>query len=698
MAGFGQSPAARKGESRGGAPAAKSALSPSASWDGTAESGFETVPTDPERTTAKPAVHLIDLPCQFFDDELTVSAMAFANDGGTLIGGIDRVRFHFEGNVADVIEPQLRTFTRFDGSTYRLPCYTVTLEKPAGTSGDTHLYIEAIPADATMQSRVIGPFDFFPRDPFANGTLHDIDLTVDDTQPVVAGSNYHDFTAAHTYVNAQNAENPRITIRSNPAAGFHEIKRGHWAGYAPKGWLTIEADIPVVFDRPAPFVDEATAYSGQAARPNLDGIWFKGPNITLELQRQSLYTEFDSQQHGCAFDGIRIRNSAGIGFIWMGTHRQLGVARGKNYFLDSLISDVPNAFNEARLARGNINSGGWWDYASNAKCLVGNICSDHSSAEAMVHTLALTAQYTGTGSTATLEMSGVNSASTRTVTAKVDGETVGTLTVRNVGATFNPSNAEFPSDVVDWINTLPDWTATLEDDTYKASMLGLSTNLGTSFGPQDAKSAPLELYARPDPHNDWWQAQIVWGDPYPPFENVIAYGNIAYDFAGQKLFLSTFNPLNDVFFVNNALHDLDGVSAEPKGDFFSQFDRGEHSHVVVAHCSIEQGLLLRTNTTDPYGADEYCLIAASVFGGIEWEGTPDADLSIAGNHTFTGTTAPAGASGHSIGGTVDSLFADAGAGDFAPEGALAENLKAPVVLHDLAGNRRASSCAAGAIG
>ena len=176
-------------------------LQPSSAWNGTAGSGFSSLPSDPTRTTAKPVVRLIDPPNQFFTDELTISVMAFANDSGTLIGGIDRVRFRFEGESIDVLAPALRLFVRHDGSTYRLPCYTVQLKRPAGTSGLADLYIEAIPSDATMQSRVLGPYQFG-----LTPTKHDWSATVG------TGGDYADPTTAAIAARTALAQNPLITF------------------------------------------------------------------------------------------------------------------------------------------------------------------------------------------------------------------------------------------------------------------------------------------------------------------------------------------------------------------------------------------------------------------------------------------------------------------------------------------------------
>ncbi|MDP2130302.1 MAG: hypothetical protein U0975_08815 [Erythrobacter sp.] len=70
-------------------------IAPAGAWTGTAASGFTTIPTEPVRTTAKPALRLITPPSQWFTDTLDVGVMAAANDGGSLFNtlGIADVTF-----------------------------------------------------------------------------------------------------------------------------------------------------------------------------------------------------------------------------------------------------------------------------------------------------------------------------------------------------------------------------------------------------------------------------------------------------------------------------------------------------------------------------------------------------------------------------------------------------------------------------
>lgn len=54
-----------------------------------------TLPTDPVRTAAKPALRLLMPPRQRFTNTLVVRVVALANNGGLFIGEIDCVRLNF---------------------------------------------------------------------------------------------------------------------------------------------------------------------------------------------------------------------------------------------------------------------------------------------------------------------------------------------------------------------------------------------------------------------------------------------------------------------------------------------------------------------------------------------------------------------------------------------------------------------------
>ena len=255
------------------AAAALPLLLPSAEWTGAPGSGFASVPADPVRTTAKPAIRLLVPPHQRFTDLLTVGVMAMANDQGTLIGGIDRVRFHFEGRSLDVVAPRFHVIEDANGIARRYWGYWINLARPTGFAGEARLYVEAIPADATMQRRVIGPYNFLPRT-----TLYDGRVTVDPDAPAVPGSNYHTVGAAIGYHRASANDATLITV-TKPLVEDIDNTTTTGAVYVGKGYCTITATAPVVFAK--------SGFSGDVAsqcRLGINRLHFKGRNITFDMQ------------------------------------------------------------------------------------------------------------------------------------------------------------------------------------------------------------------------------------------------------------------------------------------------------------------------------------------------------------------------------------------------------------------------------
>ncbi|MDY7098692.1 MAG: hypothetical protein SXU28_11190, partial [Pseudomonadota bacterium] len=182
-------------------------LSPAAQWDGTAGSGFSALPTDPTRTTAKPAVRPLFYP-QRYDSSLVVGALAMAIDSGSLFNtlGIREVRFHYEGNTVTVTQPKWQAIPTLRGQRLYYGWW-VNLQKEIGRIGDADLYIEAIPRDGTMQSRVIGPFAMDPVD-----DIYTHSITVEPSLSEIAGQRYQTLDAAAAFLNGEEAINPLVTL------------------------------------------------------------------------------------------------------------------------------------------------------------------------------------------------------------------------------------------------------------------------------------------------------------------------------------------------------------------------------------------------------------------------------------------------------------------------------------------------------
>lgn len=654
-------------------------VSPSSAWNGTAGTGFSSTPADPARTTAKPAVRLIVPPNQAFTDYLVIGVAAWANNGGSFDNcGLQSVKFHYEGSTATVSRPSFYSFPDANGNTVTyFGWWCVLLHN--GTNGDANLYVEATPKDTSMQNRVVGPYLFLPR-----ATLYDLDLEVAPSQSVVAGARYQSITAALSYCANQAKHHPRIRIteaRNDYVIGTISSPSLYTAG---KGYCTIEATVPIT-------IIGTTTYADATFRPKYSGLRFKGSNITFDYANADrLFHEGTGNQYW--WDGVRIRSSTGRAAMMasLGGPKPVGFSGGQPWITECVVSDLPIPAMRVNLARGTLFSSSYSDAIGEALCVISCRFDDFDPyIDWSIDINALTVSYTGPGTTATLELSGGNNASSRTFTARVDGAAVGTFTTDRFYTVGTGRN----SSVVAWLNGLSGWSATLQEDTRRASVLGIVGGTGGAFSARNCKSVTLQLVTHFDYHGDFYQQN---SPATSTTENVIVAHNVVTKFAGQCFFISSSSVARDFVFLNNCFHGKAAFGAYYNpGNFFSQIDRsGAKSHLVFAHNSSTQGFYIRT--TGGWTADAYCLFAGNVFRTLEWLNTPNANMRLDGNHLFGGATTPSGSIATTTGGTDTDLFQSVSTGDFTPKGALLNNLKVPVIRRDLQGRVRARMEAAGA--
>lgn len=655
-------------------------LETGAGWDGaTAGTGFSSTPTDPARTTAKPALRLLTPPRQCFTDTLVVGVLAHAMLDGSLIGGISYVRFHYEGNTLDVSELTLQQLPKHDGTTWLQPGYWVELKKPAAKAGPAHLYIEAVPADPTMQSRVIGPFLFSPVD-FA-GEVHDYELTLDDVAAESAGVSYQTWTAARAYLVAQSAQNPKVTIAKAHASGVWDFPSAtpYSGGY---GRPTITAAVPVFIGKTGYTTDVAAILD-----PRYHAMKFEGPNITFDRE---FLEQIDDEGSGSEFwfDRIKTINSdAGRNSL-----KRAGPPSVSRFFaVNSWITGcdlkhLNDPLNNAQLAMGNDVSECFRDVATGAGCVLGNTITDHDSTDFWAKDFdAIT--ITGPANS-TVAISGGNDTGSRTITLKVSGvtETNGTFVVGKdyndyaaaIDGAYDPTTDGFGyyvQDVADWINSLAGWSAVVADNTRRASALALPASKGVAFG-DTAASAGLLLVTYFDQHSDFLQV------PSGGYENVIAANNRGSGVVGQISFFT--KPCSDLFFYNNP---IEGASSTFKSQLTDT-----HSNVNILHNSYPgQELLILAG----YVGDSYCHIAANAFTDLTDAGSASPP-TIADNVLDAGATGT-GDSGEVKAGNAGSKFADPAAGDFSPTVELLSNLVPRRTQRDAAAVNRGATTSAGAL-
>jgi len=699
MAGFGQAPFSRYGKSRGalffesGSPA----VSPSPAWDGAAQSGFEGVlPIDPDRVTAKPMARLVTVPDQHFLEELEIGVEAYANSSGTLIGGIDRVRFHYEGRTVDVVQPVLRQFTRMDGSNYFVFGYFARLRKPPNASGTAHLFVEAIPADATMQRRVLGPFTYFPVDPFpSTGSVNDAHVTVTPSAAAIAGENYRTIGEAISYCASEGLENPLIDITESLAEDVDSTAGA--PSHVVKGWMHVRPREGVaVTYRKGGYDGDVPAF----LRLKVNGIHFEG-NQTFDMEHiHSVYHEFGNDK-GHWFDRVTFTNSAGQGAHWRkGPRPAPPVNRDVAWFTECLVKDLSNSLMSHRLVRGCVLDNNYGDLFSSARAVIGNKILRHNQTDNWsgdIEALDIVGPVDGT-----LRIDGGIDAPTRTLILKEGGAEVGRFLVGSSDARYQTAAAPdhdpvsagegySVADVAAWMNSLPGWTASVLDDTRRASALCRAGSKGAPFADSGTGSG-LRLSTSWDLHADIWQQQAN-------IENIVFSSNVGTDIEAQFFLVGGSDPAwtaRDYVFVNNAF-----TSNEASDQYYeytnstSQFGGNPHSHVVFTHNSLpNQRVLVRPD--GGFEADAYCLFAANALPQLAWVGTPDTNLVIKDNVLDAGETDPAGANGTTLAGNKTTKYANYANGDFDPSGALLVHRKKAVATCGIAGKKRAALDAAGA--
>lgn len=675
---------------------------PSAAWDGTEGSGFTDAPIDPARITAKPACRLLVPDRQWFTDELLVGVAAMANDGGTLFDnlGLEKVRAYFENDApVDILAPSSPIFDDANGNPVSYPGWWVRLKKPAATAGFAQVYFEAVPRDATMQSRVIGPFTFAPQD-----VMHDVEVTVEPSLPEldnVGGiRRYQTLFEAQKRANQSCAQNPLITVKEP----LKESLRDQFTnGWTIKGYRTITGDVPFTIAKPS------RDYNDAVMDPNRVPIHLRGSNCTVDFAHVSTLNVAAGNFTQHWLDGINITNSAGRDGLWRGGPPQPSgkLVVGNPWITECQIANVHVPLRGVSLARGNTASSIAQDIISGSYCVVGNVIADHNNDNWNSDIPAFSVTYTGSEATATLSRSGGTEGYLGGVYSATYGATTATFDVGNGSLDhFNGTNGDgyWFADVVSWLNSLPGWSATLSPEMLaedrRACTGALVDDRGQGFDgasgravPVNVKDSTATIYSHHDKHGDWYQHEAG------SIENIVVMNNMLVDAQVQFIFLSPIGNGHeyDVVFINNiaVLNPSDGAPQTGA----SQLGRTnvEMSHVVLAHNTlVDQQIWMRTDNS-VVEFDAYCLLANNVSPEIEWLGAVDSDFVVSGNHLLAGASDPQGAIGTSIGGNDTNLFADISVGDASPAGALTSNTAPPAVPFDYAGNPRAVPSAKGAI-
>ncbi|MEM8724332.1 MAG: hypothetical protein AAGE86_02315, partial [Pseudomonadota bacterium] len=661
---------------------------PSVGYDGGVASGQPSPPSDPVRTTAKPAAHWLIEDNRHFTGSIDIPVFAAAYNQGSLADnfGIDRVEFDYEGTIVTVEEYRWHTF-QTEAGTRIYPCWVFAAQKALGIVGHAHVYATIYPKDTALQPRVIGPLAIHPQDDEYDGRLEHA-----PSAPEVAGSSYQSLLGAIQYGKAQGWENFLITGQED---GTFDIGDDASTDWDMPGWCDIRSAVPGFRIGKTSYTDDASAKIKPARLP----IRLLGPNVTLDLR---YVTEVDSFAEKFVCSGIAITTSDPNGFeetLRGGAPDQFGWrVDDKALFLECDVSELSNPFGAAKLARGNICANLTYDIFPGVDCAILNTVNTHRGGIWYQDNIAFNIEYTGAEATATVEKVG-NVDATPAVYNLVAGATTHTFTTGATEAYYTGAQGDgyTVQDFIDWVNdpARTDWTATIDPTAspripgFRASALSIAGQKGRSFDPTDAKTAPLAIVWMPDRHGDGFELDAGIN------ENRIGAFNRVIDAEAQLINCSN-NPQTspaedaeviDVYIFGNVM-----TAAQVSHDYYDavaaacQFGRNNPdgqriSGLVVAHNTVIQRAVVR-NDQQTVTAD-YTAFTHNIFTAFEWGGGQTLPGFVPTKmHLLAGASVPATGVDVVVGGTIADLFTDAAADDYSPAGALLTEGFAPALPSD----------------
>lgn len=658
-----------------GAPIYRGLLvGPSAGWNGTGGSGYGGVnpaaPIDPPRDTAKPVCRNIEVPGQWFDDDLVQGCIAGA------AGGV-RVYYWSEGTRTE-IPLSTRVWPDVNGKQRKLVGYWVTLDHSAyiaknAAGGESQNYWEVTPNDPTMQ-KIVRPVDKFWARPA--GQLYEDDITFGTGLPTVAGVSYPTLSAALTYVRANSRNNVRLTCMTSDL--YDMVVTGGNPQGVNGGFVKIRAAPGVTCTLGKSSL--APTDSAAMLRPVLDSLHLEGKGVVLDYAWTGVfYAENATRWHW--FDGCRFTNSRGLYSYWRKglrpalvrytdqTNGEGGIA---HYFTEVDCDNVAEPFYGHALVRNCTSDYTYADIFTRVRCAVGNRITNYGNEFWQQEIGAFSVTYSGASATATIEKSGANGAAGGSIklTDSVNGVKTIELPITDGASNYNVS------EVVAAINANAGWIATpsanADWNDRQASRLTKAGNAAGSFGafaPLSAKDTVVAMVTAFDIHGDAYQEVVQQ-------TNVAIVGNTVLGFNQAQPWLLDGTGSKDILIANNVIN---GVA----GNLKAQLARA-HSHLMIWGNVVPAAPFLARSA---FTCDAYSSVKNNVLRSFTWEGAIDADLAVENNHLLIGPI-PSGAVGTSTGGALADLWADAANNDFTPAGLLLTNLVPPILPFDDRGARR----------
>lgn len=624
-------------------------LAPSSQWNGTAGSGFggsnPAAPVDPVRTGAKAICRPLQPPNLQFDMDLNLVADALA------FGGLAYVRVWCEGNYIDVTEPEYVAYTDANGVSRQMYGYKAALDyteaMALSSTGAMQVYFEAVPTLGGVQTRVMGPYLYYPRaSGVGAGKFYTHEVSVNPSGGTTPGVTYPTLAAALSYMSSQSAQFPHILLTGD-AARYSTAGSSSPARNFAESWCVIEC---------AP---DVTAYMGNfdttQTSLSYDGLCFRGSGIRFETTAMS--TSFQSALRGHAnsynlfwLDGIDVTSgtpSASFGGSGSGAQalrygQQPSIywitrnnANPFNvYFTEVNAHDLSgyglNSSNLIRNSRLNLVSGSGVE--NNFGAVQGLEISEIGGVQTgfRIGVAAFTLTYSGSATLAEFQKTSVNGVG-GTIRAWEDGVNTFSMTITQNGTSANTTVQQ----VIDEINaTWTDWSATtpagagtiLSAAFLSVADLPPSYSIGLPSDPAASTATPrsvaggLDLITIADIHSN---SLIVDG--------AIQAQNCVYRFVDSFDIVQSanmaFSGVKDFAVLNCSFQDVsvtDGYAAQ-----ISIVSGGNSHFLFEASTMSGTNNLIQVGTTGAAATfDAYSQIYLSVFEGLTIANTPDPDLSI----------------------------------------------------------------------
>lgn len=633
-------------------------IGPGSAWNGTAASGYAgAVPAAETRVTASPAV-------QFW----TPSKLRFASDlvigvDADALGGIAHVEFYVEG-ATQKVGLSLYEDKDVNGLPRRREGYWLRLNPKAFTGrnakGTVHVYARATAKDGTMQTRLMGPLILYPRD-----AESDFVKTI-----APSGADFSSLRAALGAAQAAGAEAPMLTITQS---GDYEVEDGTWPRYVNgKGFCVVQAapGVTATLKRSA----MPTTIAGFPWDIRYDGVEFRGKGIILDKRNFTTIGTANNPAGG-RINGAKVTNSIGTRdtLYWFKGVPPVGLFVTPSYLEDSTFEYVPGA-GSFQVMVANCNFRGiLGDVFTGTHFVVGTYHDSMDQGFYRTSIDSLSVAYTGSG-VATIEKSafdgggashGSNGNNTQKIFLRVSDVTVASIALGSM-----PTDANYNvSDVVNAINNVPGWSATLLDDSRHAShLLGKGFGNTNGFDRTVVNATPKTLITLVDIHADWWQAYT--GGPIR--SNAILRNNVQLGMMpeqGNEMFLLDAH-LQDIIIAGNA---FGGNGAWNCGN-------GNNSHVYMYNCDAPLSAFTTPNgTCDKYCRYENLVVGLAFINAANnsnqiWPAYPAFVNCYFWPHVHGVPNSPNN-KGNIVGKQGQTLFVSPTTGDFRPAGLLLSNLR-----------------------